>query len=108
MDRKKFKAPYFANIFSYKRSKNLEGYSEMDDLTLKLAQETEGFLGYEVTGDGSEHAIFISYWESMEAIQRWRENTVHMKAKAKGKAQWYEWYHSQICKVEYSAFHELK
>ena len=104
IDRTQLKTPYYAVIFSYKRSFNQEGYSEMDDKTLELAKTMKGFLGHEVTGDGSVHAIFISYWKDMEAIDQWRRNSIHQKAKSLGKNQWYEWYHSQICKVDHSSF----
>ena len=85
MDRSKLKAPYIANIFSYKRSTNLEGYRELDELTMNLAKKTEGFLGYEVTGDGSEHAIFISYWKDMEAVQSLARKPGAYVSKTEGK-----------------------
>jgi len=107
MDRTKFKAPYYAVIFSYQRSKNLEGYQKMNETTLEIVKKLPGFLGYEVTGNGSEHAIFISYWQDMAAINNWKKNEIHLRAKQKGKADWYQWYHSQICKVEHSNFHAL-
>ena len=107
MIRRDFKAPYYAVLFSYKRSEKLEGYSEMDEKTLKLVQTMPGYLGHEVAGNGAEHAIFISYWKDMAAIENWKRNTTHKEAKAKGKTQWYEWYHSQIAKVEHSSYIEL-
>lgn len=82
----------------------MEGYAEMDDLTLKLAQETDGFLGYEshkADGRGS----FISYWRDLESIDRWRKNSTHLKAKAEGKKRWYKYYHAMIAKVESAHFH---
>ena len=107
MNRKALKPPYYAVMFSYKIGENLKGYKQMDEETLALAQTMPGYLGHEYTGDGAVHAIFISYWESMDAIENWKRNTLHKEAKAKGKTQWYQWYHSQIAKVEHSAFNEL-
>lgn len=107
MNRKEFKAPYYAVLFSYKRGEYLEGYMEMDEKTLELALAVPGYLGHEFAGDGTEHAIFISYWKDMEAIEKWKRDSTHKEAKAKGKTQWYQWYHSQICKVEHSAYREL-
>lgn len=91
---------YYAVIFASTKSDDLEGYKEMDDLTLKLAQEQPGFLGYESAGD-HKAGIFISYWENMEAINNWRQNSTHLLAKAKAD-KWYKRYLSQICKVEHS------
>jgi heme-degrading monooxygenase HmoA len=104
MERNEISEGNYAVIFSYKRSDDLTGYQEMDDLTMRLAAETPGYLGYEVTGDGTKHAIFISYWQNEEAINAWRNNITHQKAKQLGKSTWYDWYHSMICKIENSNF----
>ena len=95
---------YYAVIFSSTKSDNLEGYAEMDEITLKLAQEQEGFLGYESCSKDNK-GIFISYWQSMEAINNWRNNMTHIQAKSNAK-QWYKRYLSQICKVENSHLFE--
>ncbi|MBP7808431.1 MAG: antibiotic biosynthesis monooxygenase [Bacteroidia bacterium] len=91
---------YYAVIFSSTKSDNLEGYLEMDEETMHLAQEQPGFLGYESVNNGNT-GIFVSYWESMDAINGWRQNSTHLMAKAKAE-QWYKRYLSQICKVEHS------
>ena len=92
-----------AVIFTYDKSAELEGYQEMDEITLKLAIETEGYIGHEYKGDG-KGGIFISYWKDEAAIDRWRKNSIHQQAKAKGKSTWYDWYHSMICKIEHTSF----
>ena len=89
---------YYAVIFSSEKSEDMEGYAEMDELTLKLAWDQEGFLGYESSSNGKK-GIFISYWESLEAIQIWRKNMTHIQAKSNAY-QWHTRYLSQICKVE--------
>lgn len=91
---------YYAVIFSSIKSDNLEGYLEMDALTLQLAQEQDGFLGFESCNNGKQ-GIFISYWKDMESITKWRHNMTHIQAK-NNAAQWYKRYLSQICKVESS------
>lgn len=91
---------YYAVIFSSIKSDNLEGYMEMDALTMQLAQEQEGFLGFETCNNGKQ-GIFISYWQNMEAISKWRQNMTHIEAKNNAN-QWYKRYLSQICKVESS------
>lgn len=95
---------YYAVIFSSTKSDHLEGYQEMDELTMKLANEQDGFLGFESCNNGKQ-GIFISYWESMESIQIWRNNMTHIQAKSNAK-QWYKRYLSQICKVESSHLFE--
>jgi len=92
---------YYAVIFCSTKSENLEGYQEMDEQIMKLAIEQKGFLGYESAGDLNA-GIFISYWENMESIQKWRDNTNHIFAKKQGLDKWYDRFLSQICKVEHS------
>lgn len=91
---------YYAVIFSSTKSEDLDGYKEMDEETMRLAQQETGFLGYESVNNGNV-SIFISYWETMEAIDVWRKNSTHLMAKAKAD-NWYKRYLSQICKVEHS------
>lgn len=95
---------FYAVIFSSTKSDDLEGYKEMDEMTMKLAQEQKGFLGYESVNNGKD-GIFISYWESMEAIHTWRVNSTHLLAKSNA-IKWYKRYLSQICKVESSHLSE--
>lgn len=99
--------PYYASIFNYLIGEDLEGYPEMDEITLKIAMETEGYLGYEshkADGRGS----FISYWRDQASIDRWRKNATHIQAKSEGRARWYKYYHSMIAKVESAHFHKLE
>ena len=98
--------PFYASIFNYIRSEDLSGYQEMDQATLESAQQQPGFLGYESITN-QNRSSFISYWQSLESIDNWRNNTLHQKAKAKGKKQWYKYYHSMIAKVESIHFHNL-
>jgi heme-degrading monooxygenase HmoA len=95
---------YYAVIFCSTKSENLAGYAEMDELTLKLAQEQPGFLGYESANNDGQ-GIFISYWQDMNAINNWRQNSTHLMAKAQAN-NWYKRYLSQVCKVESSRLFE--
>lgn len=71
----------------------------MDSLTMRLATEQDGYLGYESVNNGTK-GIFVSYWQSMEAINKWRNNNTHKEARQSGIAKWYRYYHSLITKVE--------
>jgi len=89
--------PYYAVIFISEKNEDLNGYEEMDKQTMDMALSLNGCLGY-----SSVPGTFISYWDSMESINSWRQNSIHLKAKEQGKKQWYKYYHSLICKVEHS------
>lgn len=98
------KSNFYAVIFSSTKSDDLDGYAEMDEKTMALAQQQPGYLGYEsVTKDNK--TIFISYWESKDAIHNWRINSTHQMAKSNAK-QWYKRYLSQVCLVESSVLFE--
>ncbi|HYG52153.1 MAG TPA: DUF4188 domain-containing protein [Flavobacteriales bacterium] len=92
---------FYAVLFLSTRSKNLDGYAEMDEKTIEKVKLYEGFLGYESIKSGDD-GIFISYWADMESIERWKKDSLHMEAKNFGYAKWYDRLVTQICKVNYS------
>lgn len=99
-------APYYANIFNYYLSEDLSGYEEFDEITLELVHQIDGFLGWE-SHKSEGRGSFISYWRDKEAIDEWRRNSTHQKAKFEGMKRWYKYYHSMLVKVESARFHEL-
>jgi len=95
---------FYAVIFSSTKSENLAGYEEMDKITMDLASQQPGYLGYESVNN-NDKSIFISYWENKESIENWRQNAIHKMAKQQAQ-QWYKRYLSQICLVESSYLFE--
>lgn len=93
------KPPYYAVIFtSLLSGKELEAYGETAQRMVELASQQEGFLGVESARE--DLGITVSYWESMEAIEGWKQHMEHMAAKAKGKSTWYKKFALRISKVE--------
>ena len=90
--------PYYAVIFTSIQRDSLEGYSEMAHKMEELAKEQPGYLGMESARN--DIGITVSYWETLEAIKNWKEQSEHLKAQLKGRAEWYDWYKVRICKVE--------
>ena len=90
--------PYYAVIFTSTRTEEENGYHKMAELMESIATQQKGFLGLDSARETV--GITISYWESLEAIQLWKENTEHLIAQKKGKEEWYSWYNIKICKVE--------
>ena len=91
--------PYYAVIFTSIVTKNTEGYSEMAIKMEDLAKTQSGFLGIESAREAV--GITVSYWESLDAIKAWKQNSEHLIAQQKGREQWYSWYNTKICKVEH-------
>lgn len=90
--------PYYAVIFTSQLSNETTDYEETAALMVSLASKQEGFLGVESAR--SEVGITVSYWESLEAIQKWKQHADHTIAREKGRTTWYSEYSIRICKVE--------
>ncbi len=90
--------PYYAVIFTNQRTEGDEGYGVMADRMVELAAEQPGFLGVESVRDGL--GITVSYWESLEAIKRWKQNAEHQEAQRLGHEKWYASFKLRIAKVE--------
>ena len=89
---------YYAVIFTSAHSKNTDGYNDMANQMEALAKTQDGYLGIENARDSV--GITVSYWESLEAIKNWKQQSDHLLAQQKGKQDWYSWYKVRICKVE--------
>ncbi|MED0993673.1 antibiotic biosynthesis monooxygenase family protein [Bacillus nitratireducens] len=91
---------YYAAIFTSQRTEhNSERYESMSDNLVELVKTQPGFIRIGSVRDNEEYSITISYWESLEAIQKWKANTTHQVTQQKGKETWYSQYNVQICKV---------
>ncbi|MES5926110.1 antibiotic biosynthesis monooxygenase [Bacillus cereus group sp. MG9] len=92
--------PYYAVIFTSNLSNDTTDYSTVSEKMEELAKQQPGFLGIESARDHSGLGITISYWESLAAIENWKQNALHKEAKKRGREQWYENFHLRICLVE--------
>ena len=90
--------PYYAVIFTSERTAVNNGYNEMAERMVELAKEQPGYLGHESARESL--SITVSYWDSLEAIKHWKQNTEHLIAQQKGRSEWYASYKTRICRVE--------
>lgn len=72
---------YYAVIFTSNLSNDTADYSTVADKMEELAKQQPGFLDVESARDHSGLGITISYWESLEAIENWKQNVLHKEAK---------------------------
>ena len=63
--------PYYAIIFTSKKSPNDEGVHETAAKLLALMQDQSGFLGVENAYGEAE--ITVSYWEDLASIAKWKK-----------------------------------
>jgi heme-degrading monooxygenase HmoA len=91
-------APYYAVIFTSLRTEGDNGYENMAEAMVRLAATQPGFLGIESACEGL--GITVSYWESLDAIAAWKQNSAHLVAQRRGRDDWYAGFKVRICRVE--------
>jgi len=94
--------PYYAVIFTARRTEADNGYDETAARMEELARTMPGYLGFEAARNDDGLGIAISYWESEEAIANWKRNAEHAEARRRGKSDWYSDYTVRVAKVERS------
>jgi heme-degrading monooxygenase HmoA len=92
--------PYYAVIFTSRRTEELEGYDATAARMLELAATQPGFLGAESARGTDGLGITVSYWRSLEAIQNWRNHDEHRLAQTAGRQTWYSHYEARVARVE--------
>lgn len=92
------KPPYYAVIFTSLKNADDNGYRQMAERMVELAEQQDGFLGIESVSE--EVGITVSYWRDLESIKSWKNNTEHSYAQKKGYESWYLSFKVRISKVE--------
>lgn len=90
--------PYYAVIFTSTRTELDEGYTEMAERMMELAQQQDGFLGAESARNSL--GITVSYWKDLESIKKWKSQSEHQLAQKKGHRLWYSSFKTRIARVE--------
>lgn len=90
--------PYYAVIFTNMRTDSDQGYAAMAKVMVELASQQQGYLGHESARE--EIGITVSYWESLDAIKNWKQQTDHLIAQKYGREKWYSSYKTRIALVE--------
>jgi heme-degrading monooxygenase HmoA len=90
--------PYYAVIFSSLRTENNDGYLKTSKRMVELAEQADGFLGYESVRE--RLGITISYWKDLDSIRKWKENAEHTLAREKGRKEWYRAFKVRVAEVK--------
>ena len=93
----------YAVIFRAKINKIDEAYSEVAKQMRELAIVKYGCIEFTSVTEG-ENEIAISYWENLDHIKLWKQDSEHLVAQSLGREKWYESYKVQVVEVirEYS------
>lgn len=92
--------PYYAVIFTSKRTSGDHGYAAMADEMDRLARAQPGCLGAESARGADGLGITVSYWTDEASIAAWKAEARHTIAQRLGKGRWYEHYELRVAKVE--------
>ena len=92
--------PYYAVIFSSVMNDDHEGYLDMANAMVALAQQQAGFLGVESARE--DLGITVSYWQTLHDIKTWKQNSEHLVAQKLGRQKFYKNFIVRISKVEKS------
>ena len=88
----------YAVIFKAKTKKLDDDYFKMAKRIRELAITEYGCIDFTGVTEGSDE-IAISYWESLEQIKKWKQNSKHLVAQKLGQDKWYEDYTVEIVEV---------
>ncbi len=94
--------PYYAVIFTSKRTEGDRGYDTMARRMAELAAQQPGFLGVESARGADGVGITVSYWRDEASIVAWKRDAEHREAQRAGKETWYADYRVRVAKVERS------
>ena len=92
--------PYYAVIFTSKRTAGDNGYSKMADRMAELAARQPGHLGVESARGEDGVGITVSYWKDEASILAWKRDLEHTAARDEGRRTWYEAYELRVARVE--------
>ena len=94
--------PYYAVVFTSVRTDGDHGYAQRSQEMLRLAADQPGFLGVDSARGADGLGITVSYWRDEESIRAWRAQADHTRARADGRAHWYESLTVHVARVERS------
>jgi heme-degrading monooxygenase HmoA len=92
--------PYYAVIFTSRRTDGDHGYGAMAEKMIALAAQQPGFLGVESARGADGLGITVSYWRDEASITAWKRHAEHQQAQRGGKEAWYAAYQVRVAKVE--------
>lgn len=76
--------------------------AEIAPLGMSLYQQASalpGFISYKDFSSEDGEGVAIVEFETMDSLEAWRHHPDHMMAKERGKSEFFESYHIQICNV---------
>lgn len=86
-------------VFTSRLKANADGYAAAARRMVELARAQPGFVGVESARGEDGVGITVSWWETREAIARWRDHPEHVAVRARA-GEWYESWQVRVLKME--------
>ncbi len=93
-------APYYVAAFATNRGPNADRDTEAVGRMIRLATRAEGFLGLETANRDDGTTVMRSYWETAEALDRWKLACDRSLEESCGLQSWYHAFGLAVSKVE--------
>lgn len=92
----------YAVIFrSLRTSHSDDLYQEYSEKMEELVKSIDGYIGHHGQRDPKTRlGITISYFDSREAIKKWREHPDHVATQELGRTTFYLWYEVKVVEVQ--------
>ena len=88
----------YAVIFKARIRSLDKEYQETATKLREIAMKEFGCREFVSVSEGG-FEISISYWDDLDRIRAWRENTKHLKAQTDGRNRWYHSIQIQVVEV---------
>lgn len=88
----------YAVVFRAEINSLDENYSLAAKRMRELAMQQYGCTEFTAVTEGKQE-IAISYWNTLDATQTWKQNAEHLIAQELGQSVWYQSYQVQIVEI---------
>lgn len=98
-DRDEYAEGLWAVVFTSRLKADPAGYAETARRMADLARQQPGFAGMHSARGADGVGITVSWWNSREAIARWRNHPEHREVRERA-GEWYESWEVRVLKME--------
>lgn len=88
----------YAVIFRAEINKFDSRYSEMASQMRDLAINEYGCKEF-VSATEGKYEVALSYWQDLETIKKWKQDSRHLVAQELGRTTWYKSYKVQVVEI---------
>ena len=71
-------------------------YEKMSDEMTTLASEMPGFVDYRSYVSQTGERLSVIWFETHEALDKWRDHSQHRFAQRYGREKWYAWFRIEV------------